>query len=135
VLDRLFQACHQDERCAAAYPNLHDQLLRVLEQFAKEPVIVEITNFTSSGLLYVRVDHRMFLRVLHHNMYRTVKLQELPFLISVVAQGEYVDLKYHLENIVDNRSGFPENYDMGALLAVGCNDSVKVESLDKLFLT
>lgn len=124
VLDRLFQACHQDEKCVAAYPDLRDQFLLVLEKLAQEPVIVEITNFTSSGPLYVRVDHRMFLWVLQHNMYRTVKIQGLPLLISVVAQGEYMDLKYHLENIVDNRSGFPENYDMGALLAVGCNDSV-----------
>jgi pimeloyl-ACP methyl ester carboxylesterase len=122
VLDRLFQACHQDERCAAAYPNLHDQLLRVLEQFAKEPVIVEIPNLTSSGPLYVRVDHRMFLWVLHDNMYRTVKIQGLPFLISEVAQGEYGDLKYHLEKLVQNRGIY--YYDMGARLAVVCNDSV-----------
>jgi pimeloyl-ACP methyl ester carboxylesterase len=126
VLDRLFQACHQDEKCAAAYPDLHDQFLQVLEKFAKQPVIVEITNLSSSGPLYVRVDHRMLLRVLHHNMYRTVKIPEIPFLISVVAQGEYVDLKYHLENIVFNHRGFPESYDMGANLAVGCNDSVDV---------
>jgi pimeloyl-ACP methyl ester carboxylesterase len=124
VLDRLFQACHQDERCAVAYPNLRDQLLRVLEQLSKKPVIVEITNLTSSGPLYVRVDHRMFLRVLHHNMYQTVKLPELPFLISEVARGETVDLKYHLENIVYDHVGFPEGYDMGASLAVTCNDSV-----------
>ena len=124
VLDRLFQACHQDERCAAAYPNLHDQLLRVLELFAKEPVIVEITNLRSSGPLYVRVDHRMFLRVLHDHMYRTVKIQGLPFLISVVDQGEYVDLKHHLENIVFSHWGFPDSYDVGANLAVTCNDRV-----------
>ena len=57
-------------------------------------------------------------------MYQTVKLPELPFLISEVAQSETVDLKYHLENIVYNHGGFPEGFDMGANLAVGCNDSV-----------
>jgi len=124
VLDRLFQACHGDESCAAAYPDLQDQLLRVLEQFAQQPVIVEITNRRSSGPLYVRVDHRMILRVIRDNMYRTVNIQGLPFLISEIAQGEYVDLKYHLENIVFSRWGFPEGYDVGASLAVTCNDSV-----------
>lgn len=129
VLDRLFLACHQDESCAAAYPDLSDQFLLVLEQFAKEPVIVEITNLTSSGPLYVRVDHRMFLRVLHHDMYQTWRLPELPLLISDVAQGEYTGLKFHIENVVDNYRGFPNSYDVGAQLAVNCNDNADVVNL------
>jgi pimeloyl-ACP methyl ester carboxylesterase len=126
VLDRLFQACHQDEKCTAAYPDLRDQFLLVLEKLAKEPVIVEITNLTSSGPLYVRVDHRMFLRVLHHDMYQTWRLPELPLLILDVAHGEYTGLKFHIENTVDNYREFPNSYDMGANIAVSCNDYVDV---------
>lgn len=124
VLDRLFQACHQDESCASAYPDLRDQFLLVLDKLEKEPVIVEITNLSSSGPLYVRVDHKMFLQVLHHDMYFTSILPELPLLISDVAQGEYTSLKFHIENTVDNYRGFPNSYDVGANLAVNCNDSV-----------
>jgi pimeloyl-ACP methyl ester carboxylesterase len=69
VLDRLFQACQQDESCASAYP-------------------------------------------------------ELPLLISDVAQGEYTSLKFHIENTVDNYRGFPNSFDVGANLAVNCNDGV-----------
>jgi len=122
VLDRLFQACHQDEICNAAYPELHDQLRIVLAQLEKEPAIVEITNLKSSGPLYVRVDHKMFLAVLHGLMYQTGKLPQLPLLISSVAQGEYWGLKPHVEHTVDNYRGFPDIYDMGAHLAVWCND-------------
>ena len=126
VLDRLFQACLQDERCASAYPDLRGQFLLALEKFAKEPAIVEIIILRSSEPLYARVDHRMFLRVLHDLMYKTAKLPELPLLISDVAQGEYMGLKIHIENLVDNYRGFPDNFDMGATLAVTCNDNADV---------
>lgn len=120
VIDRLFQACRQDKKCAAAYPKLHDEFLFVLEKFKKEPVIFEVTNLTSSKRLYARIDDRMFLVVLHHDMYQTQILPQLPLLISDVAQGEYTELKFHIENIVNANYGF----DMGANLAVSCNDYV-----------
>lgn len=126
VLDRLFQACNQDERCASAYPDLRDQFLFALEKFAKEPAIVEITTLRSSEPLYARIDHIMFLRLLHDLMNKTAKLPALPQLISDVAQGKYMDLKLHIENLVDNNRGFPDNFDMGATIAVTCNDNADV---------
>lgn len=122
VLDRLFRACHQDERCAAAYPNLYDQFLLVLERFKKEPVIFEVTNLAGSERLYARVDDRMFLVMLHHDMYQTSKIPQLPLLISDVAQGEYTELIFRIENIVNSNNGI----DMGANIAVNCNDNVDV---------
>ena len=121
VLDRLFQACHADERCAAAYPNLRDRLLHGLEQLEKEPAIIEITNFVDSDPLYVRIDHTMFLAVLYGQMYSVARLPGLPMLISGVAQGEYWRLKSYVEYTVFGR--FPDGYAMGANLAMICNDN------------
>jgi len=122
VLDRLFRACQQDESCASAYPDLRDQFQGVLKQLAEEPAILEITNYKSSGSLYARIDDAMFLKVLHGAMYNLEKHAVLPLLISEVLRGEYGELKYHVENTVNNRYGFPDSYDVGATLAVACND-------------
>jgi len=129
VLDRLFQACQQEKSCAAAYPDLRDRFLRLLEHLAEEPVIVEITNLEISDLgerepLYVRVDDTMFLDVIHSEMYHTGRLSSLPVLISGVAQGEYWRLKPHVENTVYGL--FHDNADMGATLSVICNDNADV---------
>ncbi|RLA12744.1 MAG: hypothetical protein DRQ59_06880, partial [Gammaproteobacteria bacterium] len=124
VLDRLFQACHQDGSCAAAYPDLRDRFLRVLDKLAEEPVILEITNFVDREPLYARIDHTMFLEIIRSEMYHTERLPNLPVLISGVAQGEYWRLKAHVENTV--YSGWPDDFDMGATLAVMCNDGVDV---------
>jgi pimeloyl-ACP methyl ester carboxylesterase len=120
VLDRLFEACNQDKDCAAAYPDLRSRLLRVLEQLAREPAIVEIVNLEGGEPLYAQVDHRMFLSVLRGEMYHTARLPNLPVLISGVAQGEYWRLKQHVENSV--YGDFPSSVTMGARLAVVCND-------------
>ncbi len=126
VLDRLFRACSQDKSCATAYPDLRDRFLRVLEQLAEAPVIVEITNLKNSEPRYVRVDHKMFLSVVHHAMYDTGRIPWLPALIADVDQGEHSSLKIHVENKVDNYRGFPDAYAMGANLAVRCNDVTDV---------
>jgi len=124
VLDRLFQACHQDKSCAAAYPDLRDRFLRVLDKLAEEPVILEITNLEDREPLYARIDHTMFLEIIRNEMGYTERLPNLPVLISGVAQGEYWRLKAHVENTV--YSGWPADLDMGASLAVLCNDDVGV---------
>lgn len=120
VLDRLFEACNQYKDCSAAYPDLRGRLLRVLEQLAREPAIVEIVNLEGGEPLYAQVDHRMFLSVLRGEMYHTARLPNLPMLISGVAQGEYWRLKQHVENAVYGY--FPGSVTMGARLAVVCND-------------
>jgi len=125
VLDRLFEACRQHERCAAAYPDLRDRLLRALAQLAEEPAIVEIANLELTDPaerepIYARVDHRMFLEVLRKHMYWHEGLPRLPVLISGVAQGEYWRLKWPVEGTVYGR--FPGYYSLGASLAVICND-------------
>ena len=120
VLDRLFAGCRQYADCEAAYPDLRGRLLRALQQLEQEPAIVEIVNLRGSGPLYARVDHRMFLQVLRLEMYHTPRLPNLPVLISGVAQGEYWRLKQHVENVVYGY--FPDSYDIGAMLAIICND-------------
>jgi pimeloyl-ACP methyl ester carboxylesterase len=121
VLDRLFLACRQDESCAADHPDLREQFLRIVDQLAKDPIIIEITNLKGSEPLYVRIDHYMFLNVLQNEMYDTERLQWLPVLIADVARGEYQSLKYHVENTV-NGSGS----NVGAFWAVMCNDDANI---------
>jgi len=128
VLDRLFQACQRDEGCALAFPDLRDQFQGVLKHLSKEPAIVEITNMTSSGPLYVRIDETMFLSVLHAAMYNLEKHAVLPLLISEAFRGEYGELKYHVEYSVDNHYGLPDSFDMGATLAITCNDDARETS-------
>ncbi|MCP4875775.1 MAG: alpha/beta hydrolase [Gammaproteobacteria bacterium] len=120
VLDRLFEACKRDEDCSATYPDLRNRFLRVLEQLARKPAVIEITNLKNGDPLYAHVDHRMFLAVLRTEMYHTARLPNLPVLISGVAQGEYWRLKQHVENAAYGY--FPSSYTMGANLAVNCND-------------
>ncbi len=124
VLDRLFKACHADERCAEAYPDLRDRLLRALAQLEKDPAIIEITNFVDSDPLYARIDHTMFLSVLYDQMYSTARVPGLPTLISGVAQGEYWRLKSYVEYIVFG-GRFPGNLAMGVTLAMTCNDNAE----------
>jgi pimeloyl-ACP methyl ester carboxylesterase len=124
VLDRLFEACIRYTDCSTAYPDLRDRLLHVLEKLAEEPVVLEIVNLEDREPLYARIDHNMFLEIIRSEMYHTERLPNLPILISGVAQGEYWRLKAHVENTV--YSGWPDDFDMGATLAIMCNDDVDV---------
>ena len=125
TLDRLFAACAADADCSAAYPSLKAQLLALLVELERTPVILEIDNLESPRPLYARIDHRVFLDILRHVMYNTASISSLPALIAGVAKGEYWRLKPHAENTFYGR--FPREYDVGMHLSVTCHDQAGVQ--------
>jgi len=125
VLERLFQACQKDESCAAAYPDLRQRFLSLLQNLAENPVVIEITNLEVSPSgerepLYVRVNDVLFLNVLREELYNTARLSQLPAFIAGAAKGEYWRLKSYVENTIS--SSFSDKADTGATLSITCND-------------
>ncbi len=123
-LDRLFVACAAHAACSAAYPNLEAQFLALLVELERTPVILEIANLESPEPLYARIDHRVFLDILRHEMHHTARISGLPALIAGVAKREYWRLKPHADNTFYGI--FPREYDVGTRLSVICHDQAGV---------
>ena len=124
ALDRLFAACAAQADCAAAYPNLKAEFLALLVELERTPVILEVENLESPGPLHARIDHRVFLDILRHEMYHAARISGLPALIAGLAKGEYRRLKPHAENTF--YGPFPREFDLGMRLSVLCRDQAGV---------
>ena len=122
ALDRFFNACKENQDCNAAYPNLQDKFLRVLDALEQKPIVIDIWNQHSSNPLFVEINSRAFVGVIFEELYDIRRIPTLPTLISGLAQGEHWRLKPHVENVI--YGSFPSKFDVAADLSIRCNDGL-----------
>jgi len=97
VLKRYFEECENDPGCKAAYPDLEERFLELLDSLNRDPVMIPITDpQTGKEIKYVLNGYRLagFVSI---SMYYTT---QIPHLISKVLSGDYSDVKEHARSML-----------------------------------
>lgn len=88
ALDGLIDLCASRPRCAAAYPNLREELRRVAARLA-EPVQVAVEHPRTHETIHIPFDRTLLGESLRQLMYRSPGGARVPYLIHRAAQGDF----------------------------------------------
>lgn len=92
ALDALFDRCESDAACRAAFPELEQQFLTVLERLTTAPVEVALDHPRTGDPVDVLVDHWMLVGVVRLLVYHPATASLLPVLIDAIHGGDYRSL-------------------------------------------
>jgi pimeloyl-ACP methyl ester carboxylesterase len=136
VLQVMFDDCAADSECAKAYPDLEDNLYRLVQEFNDEPIDLELTFPNSTERFTFEVNGDTLLSWLvgdafYGPAYPPYETAYLPLLITKLSQGNK-DLLYPWASEYISRWG-EEGFSWGLYFAVNCQDDapyVDQNSLD-----
>ena len=92
ALDQVFERCHADDACAAAFPNLREQLGTVLARLREQPAQTTFAHPRTGERTEADVDHLTMAGVVRLLVYSPITASLLPPLIEAVHDGDYAKL-------------------------------------------
>lgn len=113
-LEAMLDACRNDDACNAQFPQLRDDLNRILDDLAREPRIV---NMAGSNM---RVDPSIFLNTLRNAFYVRSATAWLPLTITEFAAGNTA----LWSALTDSTGQIISDVSLGTMLSVMCGEEV-----------
>lgn len=115
VYTELFGACAADPGCNAAYPNLEQSLVTVIERLNREPARVPITDNETGRTYNAVLDGDSFASVLFQIMYSSSFIPAVPRIIDDATRNDFRVLEQVLPLIV-----FDRTFSLGMHFSVIC---------------
>jgi pimeloyl-ACP methyl ester carboxylesterase len=86
ALDQILAYCDLDDKCHAAYPNIHRDWKTVFDRLSKGPVV---TSYIPPGMdTYATVTLEGLAEAIHQMMFESQTYAQIPFLIHTLAANE-----------------------------------------------
>lgn len=89
ALDALFQQCHADKPCAAAFPRLREEFAELSARVASGAVTLDVRDPRTAQRLVQKLTNTRFVRTVHSILYSPVDSRSLPYLIHSAWQGRW----------------------------------------------
>lgn len=94
ALRNVFHACAQDQKCGAAYPDLEQKFLAIVDQLNRKPVPLTLTTGTSKQTVVTRLDGNSFISGMIPLLARpysgnTARGTSIPKYIHAASQGDF----------------------------------------------
>ncbi len=120
-LDRVFGQCARDAACAAAYPDLEQELETVLERLEQAPVTVTVNHPDTSARVEVELSRQAFAETLLYVLLDTEDTRWVPYVVHLMFEGDYVPVA---QAAVEVGRGFRQAFEVGAMLSTICAEDV-----------
>ena len=121
ALERLMADCAADPDCAADYPDLRQQLDRVISRLKQGPVSVPIINPITGGPETVTFTHNNFIHGLRSMLYSTSASRWIPAFIHWAAEGYFPPI---VEYTADYLFWINKDLMDGMFLCVTCTETI-----------
>jgi pimeloyl-ACP methyl ester carboxylesterase len=121
ALQRLLEACANEERCNRVYPNLRETIASVRGQLARRPATVAIQDPRTGDRETIDVNENVFLSGIFRPLYVAELASLLPYGISSAASGDFNPLLAQNLEFADDVS---ENLAIGMHLSVICAEDI-----------
>ncbi|MEM7310678.1 MAG: alpha/beta hydrolase [Planctomycetota bacterium] len=120
-LARTFADCAADPACSAAFPELEQAFLAVLERLEAKPARVKLADARSGREHEVRIDRDAFAEAVRVMLYSVPSARRLPLLIQRAYEGEYAPFA---AAAVQVGRALRDQLALGMLLSVTCAEDV-----------
>jgi pimeloyl-ACP methyl ester carboxylesterase len=100
ALNRLFEACADDEACNTAFPDLRTVWFDVLSQLDENPVPLTVTNPFTGEEIDILLDDGAMSMALWRFSYSHSNIPAMPALIYAASQGDYAPAEGALSNFL-----------------------------------
>lgn len=117
----LFAECANDPECHAAFPNLEDEYLAILDRLEQAPAEVTIPHPATEEPVTVLLDKNGFTEGLRTTMYSSARTRLVPYLIHRAFEG---DLQPFAERAVGSSRSIRQSLALGMLLSVICAEDM-----------
>lgn len=122
ALEAVIAACAAEAECAAAYPDLRDELFEVAARLEREPGVARVTSSAEGApgvSLNLRYGRTIYAEMVRYLLYSTAHSNRLPALVHAAHEGDFRPLTvYSLER----RQQLADN--LGLFLSVTCTQDV-----------
>jgi pimeloyl-ACP methyl ester carboxylesterase len=104
ALRNVFHACAQDQQCSAAYPNLEQKFLAIVDQLNRKPVPLTLTIPSSKQTFTTQLDGSAFIMGIVPYLARpysgeTARGSSLPKFIQAASQGNFAWVAQSLSDL------------------------------------
>jgi len=97
TLKQYFEECSNDLQCNAAYPDLENRFLNLIDTLNQNPLIFPVNDPQTGELIqYVFNGHQLSAFILNNLFYST----QLPYLIGKILDGDYSNIKQYANFIL-----------------------------------
>lgn len=120
ALQQVFARCRAAAECAAAYPNLGQQLRQVIERFNREPLSIVITSPLDDQPLHARLTGNDLVLLVMGMLYDWQTIPYVPFLIDQLDRGNSAVVTPLLQTGLVTLL----NYQRGMYYSVQCQDQM-----------
>ncbi|HWT01417.1 MAG TPA: alpha/beta fold hydrolase [Pyrinomonadaceae bacterium] len=121
AIDHLLNDCAADSACRAAFPNLREELVSVLDRLTKGPAVVELTNPFTGKAQSVRLGRGVFAERLRMMLYAPELASRVPLLIHQAYLG---DFKPFVMAALPQARGIYQSLSLGMYFSVTCSENV-----------
>jgi pimeloyl-ACP methyl ester carboxylesterase len=120
ALDSLVAECAADTACAAAFPDLKQEIAAVLAKVEKEPARVRLSDAESGEDVEVRLSQNGVAQTLRYMLYSPASSLLLPLEVHLAAQGSWKPLAETARSFASGMSSLSDGY----YLSVTCAEDV-----------
>jgi pimeloyl-ACP methyl ester carboxylesterase len=125
--DRLLADCSADPACNAAYPNLRQTTFDLIDQFNREPLMLEPIDPATNEPFPVILNGDRLIRLAESAFQSTALIPFLPIFVTTTAGGNTALLSAALRQVAA-----PARYSPGVQNAVLCNEEVPLIDRDRV---
>lgn len=129
TLRMIFAACSAQPGCNAAYPDLEQTFVQLVERLEANPITIQVVDPRSGNLVPAVIDGGRFVHLLFRISYITDQVANVPVLISNTWHGNYL-LLAELESLRLQRKW--AGLSIGMYFAVQCREEVPFALLDEV---
>lgn len=115
-MNLLFDDCEKEEACAKAFPNIRQDFHTVLENLAKSPLKIKITDPRTKQSVEVAITRDVFAGGLRRMLYHPNSQRLIPLFIKSALAGEFKPF----ESVVAQTLGIETALSTGLFLSVTC---------------
>lgn len=129
ALDHLLSACAGDDACRERFPNLRDQLERLLGELQQNPRKLSLRRPRTGEVAEATITRRMVALTLRQSLYSPLAGSLVPLAIDQAARGEFAPLA----GLMSSTEGLEDEIANGMYLSVTCSEDfprLSPESID-----
>jgi pimeloyl-ACP methyl ester carboxylesterase len=128
ALTRVFNNCHSDAGCAAAYPNLEKEFYEVVYGLNKKPIYAPLKNEKTGETNEINLSGDDFVTwiVDYFLSVDASAIADVPLVVHQTFQGNYEIFKRYAKDKINTRSG------LGMRYSVWCGEEVPFENMRKI---
>ena len=121
ALNGVVDECNADEACRNAFPNLRDEVKKVLEKLMNGPVAVDIKQSGTSEPVRVELSRNLAGEAIRYMLYQAGASSRIPLFLHLAAQGNFTPLA---ESAIFYRKQIVATGSNGMYLSVTCAEDL-----------